>query len=105
VTVLNVSQGLLAGTLLGPNPLNMMAGGSGMVVLSLNVPANTEVIGRLYNMAGELVILASNGMQPGNLHLDLSDRHLASGVYILAVTATAPWGTVDRRNFKMVIMR
>ena len=111
LTVLNVAEGLLAGAILGPNPLNLLSGhGSpnglpGVVILKLNTPGGVEVVGRLYNMAGELVLTASNDMNPNEMRFDLGGHQAASGVYILAVTAKAPWGTTERKSFKLVILR
>lgn len=106
VTVLNIAEGLLSGAVLAPNPLILIGGaGTGVAILRLNAPSGVEVIGRLYNMAGELVLTASNDMVPGELRFDLGGRQVSSGVYILAVTAKAPWGTTERKNFKLVMVR
>jgi flagellar hook assembly protein FlgD len=105
VTVLNVAEGLLDSAILAPNPVNMANGGNGTVILQMNVPSGTAVIGRLYNIAGELVLSSTNQMQPNQLRFDMGGHQASSGIYILAVTAQAPWGTVERKSFKLVMMR
>jgi flagellar hook assembly protein FlgD len=105
LTVLQTNSNLFAGALLGPNPLNMSNGGSGILVLKMNLPAGTVVLGRLYDLAGELVTVATNNMNPNYMTLNIGERKTASGIYILLVQANAPWGTVQRQTFKVVIIR
>jgi flagellar hook assembly protein FlgD len=106
IIVLNMPESILDSALIAPNPLNMLGqAGGGTAILKFAAVAGTTVIGRLYNMAGEMVLTASNDMIPGELRMDLGGRGLSSGAYILSVTARAPWGTVERRNLKLVILR
>jgi hypothetical protein len=106
ITVLNTAQGLLSGAVLAPNPASLQGlGKGGGSTLFLNTASGVQVVGRLYNLAGELVLQSTNDMAPNKLQLDLGSHALSSGVYILSVTAQAPWGTVERKNFKMVVIR
>lgn len=111
VTVLNVAEGLLGGAVVAPNPLNLLGmgghprAGAGVAIVQLKTPASVQVIGRLYNLAGELILTATNDMAPGQLTFDLAGRQVSSGTYIIALTAKAPWGTVERRTLKLVMMR
>lgn len=105
ITVLDSSQDLLGDALLGPNPLNMENGGSGLLVVKTSCPAGTQLIGHLYDLAGELVGVSANSVQSSSLVMDMGQRHTASGIYLLVVTAQAPWGSVQRRTFKVIIFR
>lgn len=110
IIVLNTGDSLLGGAVLAPNPLNLAGGHAGSqagsaAILKLNAGAGVEVTGRLYNMAGELVMTATNDMNPSEMRFEMAGRQMSSGVYILAVTAKAPWGSSERRSFKLVIVR
>jgi hypothetical protein len=107
VVVINTAEGLLSGAVLAPNPLDLtsLGGGRKTAILRLNAPAGTEALGRVYNIAGEIVLMAANSDAPGELRFDFSEPRVSSGVYVVAVTARSAWGTTERRNFKLVIMR
>jgi hypothetical protein len=103
ITVLNADGSVLTGALVGPNPL-----GSDQNVVQVRMPGapvGTLVTGRLYNVAGELIMSAANDMQPDRMSFDLGGRNIAGGIYLVAVTAKAPWGQVERRTFKLVVVR
>lgn len=103
VTVINVAGSVLGGARILPNPVP--AGVQRFALVMPSAPAGTEVIGRLYNLAGELIHSSTNGMNPQRLNFDLNGRQVSGGVYILAVTARAPWGMVERQNYKLVMVR
>lgn len=103
VTVLNAGGSVLTGAVVGPNPLH-----SDQSVIQLRMPsapAGTEVIARLYNVAGELIMTATNSMQPDRLFFDIGGHAVSSGVYLMAVTAKAPWGQVERKTYRLVMVR
>jgi hypothetical protein len=103
VTVINASGGVLAGSMAGPNP--MLPSDTVLWLRVPNAPAGTHLIARLYNLAGELIMTARNDLQPDRLSFDMGGRPVSGGVYIMSVTAVAPWGEVERRNYKMVLVR
>jgi hypothetical protein len=75
------------------------------VEIRFNSVAGTQVLGRVYNVAGELVVVLVNTDDPGKLVIDLKGRKYASGIYAVAIWARAPWGEVDRTVVKFVLMR
>lgn len=104
LTVLNAPDDLLGAAFVATNPVTSING----YVAELRIPgaaSGMAVVGRLYNLAGELVLTATNDMNPGVLSFDLGIKNAAAGTYVLAVTAKAPWGTVQRKVFKLVLMR
>jgi hypothetical protein len=103
ITVLNADGSVLGGAVVGPNPLG--AGQSVVHVRMPGAPTGTLVTGRLYNVAGELIMSAANDMQPDRMSFDLGGRSISSGIYLVAVTAKAPWGQVERKTFKLVVVR
>jgi flagellar hook assembly protein FlgD len=117
VTVMSLSGGLLSHVLIGPNPMYLPAPGSGsfagapagsvssQLVLQLNTPAGVDVEARLYNIAGELILRGDNGGNGVKITMQVGGMNISGGVYMLALTAHAPWGTTERRVMKFVIMR
>jgi len=104
VSVINVAEGLLAHTVLGPNPLNLGAGGVTALQIQLNSVPGLQATAFMYSLTGELVISASN-QASDRFVIDLAGKQPASGVYILSVYAKAPWGSMERKNMKLVIVR
>ena len=102
VTVMSRENDILKGVIVVPNPLRM-AQSSRLVVL-LNPVPDQEVQGRLYSLAGEMVISSYNHEHPYQLNFDLEKNRVASGVYIIALSAKAPWGTVSRCKLKVVVV-
>jgi hypothetical protein len=103
VTVINAGDSVLAGAVVGPNPDT-----SADPVIWLrapNAPAGTLLTARLYNVAGELIMESRNDLQPDRLSFDTGSRPVSGGVYVMSVTAVAPWGQVERHNFKLVVVR
>ena len=91
------------GAVVGPNPLTQ-----GQSVAQLYLPsatAGTQVTARLYNLAGELIMTATNDLDPKRLYFDVGKRQVSGGVYVMAVTAKAPWGQVERKTYKLVVVR
>jgi hypothetical protein len=105
VTVLNTSNGTatLSALAVIPNPVE--AGRNIRLEIRFQSVPGTRAIGRIYNVAGELVVTLVNDSDPNKFILDLGDRKLASGVYLVAVWATAPWGEMDRQTTRFVVMR
>jgi flagellar hook assembly protein FlgD len=105
VTVLNTSDGsaTLSALAVVPNPV--IADRAARLEIRFKAAPGTKVLGRIYNVAGELVVVLANDSDPGKMVLDFSEIKLASGVYVVAVWATAPWGEVDRQTTKFVIIR
>lgn len=104
ITVISTNSALLEGALMGPNPLNMGLGEE-TEVLKTMAPVGTELEGRLYDLAGELVMWASNGGGGDALKLELGNRRVSAGIYILVVRAKASDGATQTKSFKLVIMR
>jgi flagellar hook assembly protein FlgD len=84
-----------------PNPASLSKDHG--ITIHMSNPPGTKVLGRLYNLAGECVLVTANDSDPQRLFINLDDRRLASGIYILAVWAKAPWGVVDRKSVKLAI--
>jgi hypothetical protein len=103
VAVINAAAGVLDGAMAGPNPL--LPGDNTLWLRAPNAPAGTKLTARLYNLAGELIMTATNDLQPDRLSVDMGSRPVSSGVYVMSVTAVAPWGTVERHNFKLILVR
>ncbi len=103
VTVVERGGDLLSGLLAAPDPA--VWGQAAFVEIRFQAPAGTQVTGRVYDMAGELVANLDNGANPEELVLPLNGKGLAGGVYVVAVTARAPWGTVERRILKFALVR
>jgi hypothetical protein len=101
VTVLALPNALLGDSRLGPNPLHGSVGGS-RLHLSLSGAAMLEIQIRVYNLAGELIAPVRIHAQADDLEIQLPSS-LASGIYMVAVSAKAPWGAVDRKVFKLAL--
>jgi hypothetical protein len=86
-----------------PNPIG--SGSSGLLTVAMDNPYGVEVAGRLYGISGEMVASLDNGPNKQALVLDLGRHPLSDGVYIMVLTAKAPWGTVERRSVKVAVMR
>jgi hypothetical protein len=86
-----------------PNPVG--SGASGLLTVAMENPYGVEAAGRLYGISGELVASLDNGANKQAMVLDLGRHPLSGGVYIMVVTAKAPWGTVERRSIKVAILR
>jgi hypothetical protein len=102
VTVINAGGPVLSGVFVAPNPVPASASG---FELRWKAIVGIEVTARLYNVAGELVMIAGNGSSADKLLFDLSNRPIAGGIYLVAVTAKAPWGAMERRTLKLVMVR
>lgn len=103
VTVLAAPSALLSTIQILPNPADARTHSE--VEIRFNHVDGQEITGRLYNLAGELVIIQTNAPGEDFLKLDLTNDKISSGIYIMAVTAKAPWGTVERTNVKMVVLK
>ena len=103
ITVLKANASVLAGAKIGPDPV----GPSDQLVTVLlpNLPSGCTVIGRLYNVSGELIITVSNHLQAGQLTFNLGTHRVSAGVYILSLSATSTWGQAERRNLHFVVVR
>jgi len=86
-----------------PNPAG--SGSSGLLTVAMENPYGVEAAGRLYGLSGELVASMDNGANKQALVLDLGRHPLSGGIYIMVVTAKAPWGTVERRSIKVAVLR
>jgi hypothetical protein len=107
---------VLSNLIAGPNPLYLPGSGGGfssapagsvataITIEFSNVPG-MSVVGRLYNLAGELIAEGYNGPNGSKLMIELGGRNISSGVYVVVLTAQAPWGTVQRKSLKLVIIR
>jgi hypothetical protein len=102
VTVINAPGAVLSGALVVPNPVPAAANSFEIRWTPL---AGVEVTARLYNVAGELVLTAVNGLSPGGLRFDLGSRPLAGGIYLVELRAQSPAGGVERRTLKLVMVR
>jgi hypothetical protein len=103
VAVLHSSEDFFAGAALMPNPLNSASGLKAEFRLAQG--QGLALTGRLYNLAGELVLSSSNDLDPDKIILDLSGRGASSGTYVLAVTAKAPWGSTQKKVFKLALVK
>lgn len=103
VTVINAGASVLAGAFVAPDPVSF--GQEQATVVLPNAPAGTLVVGRLYDVAGELVMTATNAAQPGKLTFDLTGHPVAGGTYIVALFGQAPWGQGERRSVRFVVIR
>jgi hypothetical protein len=100
--VLKSGGAVLSGALLAPNPVPW---GAANVQVRWKPLAGIKVTARRYNLAGELVLTAVNGSSPDRLSLDLGGRPpLASGIYLVNLTAQSPSGGVERRTLKLVMV-
>ncbi len=68
------------------------------------MPGNEAIHARLYNAAGELVLVGAGRSTGGRLDLDQASK-LASGVYILELTWVRGSGVVERKLAKVAIAR
>ncbi|HXB97331.1 MAG TPA: hypothetical protein VNZ54_04710, partial [bacterium] len=103
VTVLKVGANVLDGAKVGPDPV-----GPGVSTVSVqlpNAPSGCVVVGRLYNVSGELIMTVANGQQAGLLSFSLGQHRVSAGIYILSLSCTAPWGQTERRNLHFVVVR
>jgi flagellar hook assembly protein FlgD len=106
VSVINVAEGLLSHTVIGPNPLYLgTTAGISALQIQLNSAPGLEATAFMYSLTGELVVSANNQAASDRFSIDLSGRQPAAGVYIISLSAKAPWGTVERKNLKLVIVR
>jgi hypothetical protein len=103
VTVINAGGSVLAGAFVAPNPVQ--PGQDLVTVVCPNAPAGSQIVGRLYDVAGELVLTASSGAQPGKLTFNFGGRQVAGGTYIVALYGQAPWGQGERRTVRFVVIR
>lgn len=103
VVVLNSGESVLNGGFILPNPVPASA--ASFTLRLPHSPAGTVVTARLYNVAGELIMTSVNDMLPDRVNFDLGGRTVSGGLYLVAVTAKAPWGEVERKTFKMVMVR
>jgi flagellar hook assembly protein FlgD len=102
VTVINAASVILGDPLIAPNPVPAAATS---FQLRWKALPGIQVTARLYNVAGELIMTATNGLSPDRLVFDLGGRQVSGGIYLVAVTAKAPWGSVSRNTLKMVLVR
>jgi hypothetical protein len=103
VTVINAGGSVLAGAFAAPNPVG--PGNDQVTVVCPSAVAGTEIVGRLYNVAGELVLTATNSTQPDRLTFSFAQRRVSGGTYIVALFAKAPWGQGERRSVRFVVIR
>ncbi len=101
VTVINAGGIVMADPIVVPNPVPASATS---VQIRWTALPGIQVAARLYNVAGELIESSTND-EPDRLTFDFHGRPVSSGVYLVAITATAPWGTVERHMLKLVIIR
>jgi hypothetical protein len=102
VTVIDAGGPVLSSAIVVPNPVPASAGS---IEVRWRPLPGVQVTARLYNVAGELVMSADNGSSPDRLHLDLNGRQvMASGIYLVSLTATSPSGSRERRSLKLVMV-
>ena len=102
VSVINAGGPVLGGAYIAPNPVPASA--SSFQVYWKALPG-IDVTARLYNVAGELIMTATNAMNPDHLVFDMGSRPVSGGIYLVAVTAKAPWGSTEKTTLKMVVVR
>jgi hypothetical protein len=56
-------------------------------------------------LAGELVNTLVNDQNEGMLVWNIQDHSLAPGIYLVALWAQTPWGQVERRMVKIVLLK
>jgi flagellar hook assembly protein FlgD len=102
VTVLSVYSSVLAGAFVAPNPV---PSGQDTVTVALpNATSVCRITGRLYDVAGELVMIGNNDMNYGRITFNIGGRRVAGGIYIVALTAIGPWGQAERNSVHFVIV-
>ena len=101
VTVINAGGIVLDHAIVVPDPVAARASSFQIRWTALS---GIQVEARLYNVAGELIESSTNDASD-HLTFDLHSRTVSSGVYLVAVTVTAPWGTVERHTLKLVLIR
>ncbi|HXB96936.1 MAG TPA: hypothetical protein VNZ54_02720, partial [bacterium] len=102
VTVLSVSGSVLAGAFVAPNPVP-----EGVGTVTVVLPGATSVChitARLYNVAGELVMVGNNDMNYGKITFNTGGRRVAGGIYVVALSAVGPWGQAERHSVHFVIV-
>ncbi len=100
--VLDADGAVLAGLVAAPNPALPSANA---VTISWKALPGVEVDAILYNMAGERIMSAGNGAAPDHLSFDLRAQPVSTGIYLVALTAKAPWGSVENRQLKLALVR
>jgi hypothetical protein len=87
-----------------PNP--WMAGqAAGALVVRFTTPPRTQVLGRVYTLDGQLVATLDNHAGEPVLAIDVVGLRMATGVYLVALWARAPWGEVERVTVKIAVIR
>jgi len=103
VSVLKTNASILDGAKVGPDPVGL--GVQAVQVKLPNAPSGSIVIGRLYNVSGELIMAVTNTQQPGLLTFNLGQHRVSAGIYLLSLSSTAPWGQTERRILHFVVVR
>ncbi|HXC64026.1 MAG TPA: hypothetical protein VNZ67_06685, partial [bacterium] len=102
VTVLSAYGSVLAGAFVAPNPVPANAG-----FVTVVLPAATSachITARLYNVAGELVMIGNNDLNYGQITFPTGGRRVAGGIYVVALTAIGTWGQAERHSVHFVIV-
>jgi flagellar hook assembly protein FlgD len=102
VTVLKVGGNVLAGAIVGPNPVP--EGVQQVSVKLPNAPSGSIVVGRLYNVSGELIMTVTNNQQAGRLTFNLGQHRVSAGIYLLSLSANTPWGQAQRSLLHFVVV-
>jgi hypothetical protein len=105
VSVLDAAsaKAVLGSSVIYPNPLLVEQGNR--LEIQFATIHGTRVVGKIYNLAGELVVTLTNDQDEGKLIWNIRNHSLASGIYMVALWAQTPWGETERRTMKLVIFR
>jgi flagellar hook assembly protein FlgD len=102
VTVLDQPQDALASAKAAPNPST--SSGPVQILLDPATPSSTEVVARVYDLAGELVGQADNSLDPSIVSWKPSGT-VSSGIYFIRLTATDTEGRVSKKVVKVVLLK
>jgi hypothetical protein len=102
VTVLSTAGSVLSGAFVAPNPVP--AGADSVTVVLPSATSVCHITARLYNVAGELVMIGNNDMNYGKITFPTGGRRVAGGIYVVALTAVGPWGQAERHSVHFVIV-
>ena len=94
---------ILANLRVAPNPV--MGSIDPVMTFFFTPMPGADVLGRIYNLAGELVVESYADASQGQLMINVGGNKFASGVYVAVFFAHHPMGAVERQNIKFVIMK
>lgn len=102
VAVIATGGSVVDGAFAVPNPVG--ASSNGFDVFCPGAAAGSVIVGRMYDLAGELVLETNNSSMTTMIRFSFGSRPIAGGVYLIELTGTAPWGRVDHKTVKVVVI-